>query len=231
MLTARRIVPAAIALVCVLVAVAIASLNAASDRGETVAPARWGALAAEVAVSWAAQQNHDGTFRDYVYGGHVSFCLRRRCRKRLGNARYGESVLGYALIETGVRRRNARLVDAGLRAIGYVVRHRELQRRLPTNFESMAVASAYNLARRHVAGRRLFTRHRREWERWLRHVEPQWIGSRRPYFNHTLVEAVSNLELLRTGLRSKVRGAVLNKRQRPRLRRLTLRVLNRAIPA
>jgi hypothetical protein len=139
-------------------------------------------------------------------------------------------VLGYAMIETGVREGNMTLVDAGLRAIGYVVRHRGLQAKRPTSFESMAVAGAYNVARRHVAGRRLFTRHRRRWERWIRHVKPQWIGSARPYFNHTLVEAVSNLELLRTGLTSRVRGSVLNPRVRGRQARLTRIVVNRTIP-
>src|SRR4051812_20706894 len=111
---------------------------------EAAAPTRWRSLAEEIAVNWTGNQNRNGTFRDYVYGGHVSFCLRLRCRKGLGNARYGESVLGYAMVETGLRSHDTRLVDAGLRAINYIVRHRKLQRKRPTNFESMAVASAYN---------------------------------------------------------------------------------------
>ena len=123
-----------------------------------------------------------------------------------------------------------KLVDAGLHAINYIVRHRKLQVKRPTNFESMAVASAYNVARKHLAQRPLFKHHRRAWEPWMRHVKPQWIGNSRPYFNHTLVEAISNLELFRTGLRSKVHGAVLNRRTRRRQVRLTRRLINRTIP-
>src|SRR5215213_4061190 len=108
------------------------------------APTRWSTLSTDVARSWVSLQNSNGTFPDYVYGGRVSFCARRRCPGGPGNARYGESVLGYALLQAGVRRRDGRLIDGGLRAIGYVVRRRDLQRVLPTNFESMAVGAAYN---------------------------------------------------------------------------------------
>ena len=212
---------------CLALAGALLAVPAAA---EAAAPASWGTLAGDIARSWRAQQNRNGTFRDYVYGGHVSFCRRKRCRRGLGNARYAESTLGYAMIKTGLRAHDGRLVNAGLRAIDYIVRRRDLQRRLPTNFESVSVASAYNLARRRLARRPLFSRHRRQWVRWMQHVKPQWIGSSRPYFNHTLVEAVSNLELWRTGLRSRVRGTVLNPKRRPRLRRLTMAVLNRTIP-
>ena len=65
----------------------------------------------------------------------------------------------------------------------------------------------------------------------MRRGKPQWLGSTRPYFNHHLVEPISNLELMRTGLRSRMRGAVLHPRQRRRIRRLTLAILNREIPA
>src|SRR4051794_103719 len=78
------------------------------------APAAWGSFAGDVSSSWARLQNANGTFPDYVYGGRVSFCLKLRCAPGLGNARYGESVLGYGLIQEGVRTGNRRLSDAGL---------------------------------------------------------------------------------------------------------------------
>ena len=228
MATVPHLLPHGRALPCLaLVLAALVAVPAA----HAAAPPRWTALADEIATSWRAQQNPNGTFRDHIYGGDVSFCLRRRCKPGLGNARYAESVLGYALIQTGLRERDSRLVDAGLRSISYIVRRRDLQRRLPTTFESMAVASAYNLARRRIPNRPLFRENRRRWESWMRHVKPQWIGSTRSYFNHHLVEAISNLEMFRTGLRSRVRGTVLHRKERPRLRRLTVNLLNRVIPA
>jgi hypothetical protein len=203
---------------------------AAAPAAHAAAPPSWGSFAHAVGNSWTAQQMGNGTFRDYVYGGRVSFCAKRHCAPGLGNARYGESVLGYSLIQTGLRTGDSGMVNSGLRAIDYIVGRADLQRKLPTNFESMAVAGAYNVARHKLAKRPLFARHRAQWVRWLKRVKPQWIGSDRPYFNHTLVEAISNLELFRTGLRSNVRGAVLSRRQRPRLARLTRRVLNSEIP-
>src|SRR5919107_4718369 len=132
---------------------AVLATVAASTPASAAAPASWDSFAGEAGSTWARLQNSNGTFPDYVYGGRVSFCLKLHCAPGLGNARYGESVLGYALIQQGVRTRDRRLSDAGLRAIDYVVRRRDLQRKLPTNFESMAVAAAYNLARRKLARR------------------------------------------------------------------------------
>src|SRR4051794_32958576 len=227
MLRSRRLSRGRCISVCL--AVTLTSLLPAATA-EAAAPARWRALAKEIAVSWQGQQNSNGTFRDYVYGGDVSFCLKRRCKPGLGNARYAESVLGQSLIETGLRERDTKLVDSGLRAINFVVAHPALQRKLPTDFESAAVAGAYNAMRSRMPKRPLFARHRGAWENWMRHVKPQWIGDPRPYFNHTLVEAISNLELFRTGLRSKTRGTVLDPRQKPRLVKLTRQVVNSTIP-
>src|SRR3954453_24032927 len=144
MLHSARLSRGRLAFVCLAAALASLSLVATADA---TAPARWRSLAHDIAVSWQGQQNSNGTFRDYVYGGDVSFCLKRRCKPGLGNARYAESVLGQSLIETGLRERDTRLVDSGLRAINFVVAHPALQRKLPTDFESAAVAGAYNAMR------------------------------------------------------------------------------------
>src|SRR4051794_4381589 len=66
-------------------------------------PPRWGDLSHEAARSGLGQQNRNGTFRDYVYGGKISVCLHKSCHPPFGNARYGEAALGYAMIATGVR--------------------------------------------------------------------------------------------------------------------------------
>src|SRR3954453_21037092 len=113
----------------------------AAGAAQAAPPARWGQLAQEGGRSWIGQQNRNGTFRDYVYGGHISVCMRKSCHPPFGNARYGESALGYAMIATGLRTGDRKLTDSGLRAINYAVRQRKLQKILPTNFESISVAS------------------------------------------------------------------------------------------
>src|SRR5687767_12672541 len=97
----RLLLPGRALLCLALVLAALAAVPAA----QAAAPARWTGLAGEIATSWTAEQNPNGTFRDHIYGGDVSFCLRRTCKPGLGNARYAESVLGYALIQTGLRER------------------------------------------------------------------------------------------------------------------------------
>lgn len=194
-----------------LLALAALSLIAAAPPASAKAPSTWGPLAERIAAPWPGLQNSDGTYQDYVYGGDISFCLVRQCKPGLGNARYAEAVLGYALLKTGVRTGNEAVIDTALRSLTWVAKHPEYRDTLQTNFETWALASAYNLARARVPKRRLFRDNRRSWERWLTTVKPLLLvpGARR-YFNHHLVEAVATFELRRTGLRSKVKGAVLH---------------------
>jgi hypothetical protein len=175
------------------------------------APSTWGPLAERIAEPWPGAQNENGTYQDYVYGGDVSFCLVRQCKPGLGNARYAEAVLGHALLQTGVRTGNGALIDTGLRSLTWVAEHPEYRDTLQTNFETWALASAYNIAKRRLASRPLFRANRRSWERWLTTVKPLLLRpNARRYFNHHLVEAVAVFELKRTGLRSKTKGAVLH---------------------
>src|SRR3954453_5983878 len=109
----------------ILLALCLAS--AAAGAAQAAPPPRWGDLSHEAAGSWLGQQNRNGTFRDYVYGGKISVCDHKLCHPPFGNARYGESALGYAMIATGVRTGDMKLADAGLRAIDYAVRQRKLQ--------------------------------------------------------------------------------------------------------
>jgi hypothetical protein len=192
-----------------LATVALALLAAAPASAK--APPTWGPLAERIAAPWPGLQNADGTYQDYVYGGDISVCLVRQCKPGLGNARYAEAVLGYALLRTGVRTGDGALIDTALRSLTWVAEHPEYRDTLQTNFETWALASAYNLARKAVPRRPLFRDNRAAWERWLKTVEPLLLrpGARR-YFNHHLVEAVATFELKRTRLRSKVKGAVLH---------------------
>jgi hypothetical protein len=221
-LAARLFVPAVLA--GALAALAPAGAGAATD------PAGWNLLARDIASPWPRLQNGNGSFRDYVYGGQVSFCTTQRCPQGPGNARYGESVLGYALLQTGLRNSDPALIDAGLRGVAFAVRHPELQRKIPTVFETLAVAGAYNLARESAADHPVFTANRARWERWLARVKPQHLISRRAYYNHHLAEVIAVFELLRTGVESKNRRTILSERQRDRLKRLAVKLVNRDIP-
>ena len=211
-------------LVTTLMALAAAA-PAAAD-----APSTWAPLAERIAAPWPGLQNDDGTYQDYVYGGGVSHCLARSCGQGLGNARYAESVNGYALLLTGVRTGDGALVDTALRSITYVAEHPELRDTLQTNFETWAMASAYNLARSVIPARPLFAANRARWESWLKSVKPLLLvpGSRR-YFNHHLVEAVATYELRRTGLRSKVKGAVLHPDTYNKIERRADRIVNEEV--
>ncbi|HEX8646945.1 MAG TPA: hypothetical protein VF715_08575 [Thermoleophilaceae bacterium] len=196
----RRAALATVALCLVLAAPASAK-----------APSAWGPLAERIAEPWPGLQNENGTYQDYVYGGDVSFCLVRQCKPGLGNARYAEAVLGHALLQTGVRTGNGALIDTALRSLTWVAEHPEYRDTLQTNFETWALASSYNIAKRRLASRPLFRQNRRSWERWLTTVKPLLLrANARRYFNHHLVEAVAVFELKRTGLRSKTEGAVLH---------------------
>jgi hypothetical protein len=212
-----------------LALIALALLAAAAPASAT-APASWGPLAERIASPWPGLQNEDGTYQDYVYGGDVSYCLVRKCKPGLGNARYAESVLGYALLRTGIRTGNDALIDTALRSLTWVAKHPEYRDTLQTNFETWSLSSSYNLARARIPGRKLFRDNRKAWERWLTTVKPLLLvpGARR-YFNHHLVEAVATFELKRTGLRSKVKGAVLNPKTYNSVERLAVRTVENEV--
>jgi hypothetical protein len=200
---------------------------AAPTAAAAKAPPSWAPLAERIAAPWPGLQNSDGTYQDYVYGGDVSCCLVRTCKPGLGNARYAEAVLGYALLKTGLRTGDGALIDTALRSLTFVAEHPEYRDTLQTNFETWALASAYNLARKRIPARPLFRGNRLNWERWLTTVKPLLVrkGARR-YFNHHLVEAVATYELGRTGLRSDVKGAVLHPDTHNRTRRAADRIVN-----
>ena len=211
-----------------LVTILVALLTAAPAAAR--APSTWAPLAERIAAPWPGLQNDDGTYQDYVYGGGVSHCLVRSCAPGLGNSRYAESVNGYALLLTGVRTGDAALIDTALRSLTWVAEHPEYRDTLQTNFETWALASAYNLARSRIPERPLFRDNRAKWEGWLKTVRPLLlVPDSRRYFNHHLVEAVATYELRRTGLRSKVKGAVLHPDTYNKVERRADRIVNEEV--
>jgi hypothetical protein len=167
----------------------------------------------EIAEAWTRLATPTGLFPDYLKGHGTAV-------PSLG--------LGYALMASGVRTGAPETIDAGLRAIDYGVTHR-IRAGDYGAFDNMAVASAYNLARARLAGNPLFAKHRAAWERFLRRARLCWLPHQGYYANKYLVDGVAALELLRTGLRSRVRGSALA--SRANTERLARRLVNRVVPA
>jgi hypothetical protein len=194
------------------IAVALAVLGAAAAPAGASAEAR--ALAQAVAGPWPALQGADGAFRGYLQAGP--------------SGRYGEAMLGLGLLQTGLREEDPALVSSALRALGYSVR---LDPAVHSGsvFEEYGLAAAYNLARRRLAGEAAFEALRPAWEARLRAIVPLFLGPRRGgFFNKHVVEAVTWLQLARSGLRSAPGRAVL---ARPRAaRRTAVRYLVRSVP-
>jgi len=218
-----------IAMLLALLAAGIAGVPAAG----AAAPDEWRGLARQIADPWPGLQRAEGWYPDYVYGGGKAFCGRPSCRKGLGNARYGESLLGYGLVMTGLRDADQRLVDSGLRAISYIVAQQELQRKLPTSVEGMAVASTYNLMKARQPDNAIFIDDVRSWEAFLKRQPVVTTVFRKPdtprYSNHFLIEALEVIELLRTGLESDDPQAILGG-MRSEAERVMRFLLNERVP-
>ena len=179
---------------------ALAGLSGAVALAALPAQARadrpWPELAREIAAPWPAAQHPDGSFPDAI----TAIAPGRRDE-------YGSAMLGYALLEQGLRDGNGRTVEAGLAAI-----HQALRNPMTSPlviFENLALASAYNAARRRLSGNQAFESIRGDWEQRLRSIRLVRFASTRAYYNQHLVEAVGLLELLRTGLQSQEEGTAL----------------------
>ena len=182
----RRRTRCQIALIAALVTIGTAQAQAAT-------PPAWDALSQEIAEPWPGLIGPRGRFPDYV---------------QATDPPYAPPMLGYALLQSGLRNGRPDQVETGLSVLNYAVRDIKPQGSDGV-FHHFAIASAYNLARDQLADHPLFMRHRRAWERWLQRVDLKWLPATRHYANKYVVEAVAVLELRRTGLRSNVKGSAL----------------------
>ena len=170
-------------------------------------------LVTEIARPFPGLQKDSGRYRSSVNGG----------------TRYGDTLLGYGIIQAGLRADDRRLVTSGLRAVTFGVSKSPRHSR-PSVFENLAVAGAYNLGIRRLSDNRRFRRVRTRWEQFLqtrRLVRLQWADY---YGNHSLVEAVAVLEMMKTGLRSTDPQAILGGRRRMAIQAAE-RLINQRIPA
>ena len=173
-------------------------------------------LADRLAERWVALQRDNGTFLDAIRPDTHDW------------GRYGESGVGYGLMLAGVRAGRPDWVEAGARAQAYAAA--KAADRLSV-FESMLIASGYNLLRSRAPATPAFAQQRTVWEDYLRTIGPVYnarLDAEHLPSNKYLVEAVAYLELARSGLSSPIPGAVLH---RPgEARRRGLDVINRLVP-
>jgi hypothetical protein len=180
---ARR--AALLAVAVLLVAVAPAG---ASTRGD------FASFADKVSSVWAKRQDSRGYFTDPRTGRH--------------QGGYGNVMIGYGLLRAGSRAGNADLVRSGVRGVDTALGERPADRGV---FDLLAMAAAYNFARTHLAHDPAFATARPRWERYLRQTgapntdnkAQQCILSPTCFHNHEAVGAAADLELLKTGLRSR----------------------------
>ena len=142
-------------------------------------------LDAQIAAPWPALQQPSGRFRNILGGG----------------TRYGEATLGYALLQAGARSDNRAQIHAGLKAIRLALA-RSVHRSRASVFENLSLAAAYNIAKRSLRHDPTFKRARPRWERFLETRRFKELSGQHPYDNHYLADAISVLELTRTGLTS-----------------------------
>ena len=153
-----------------------------------------------MARPWPSAQRRSGTYIDYTDDSPT-----------VPDTRYGDAMMGYALVRAGRRLDDPKLIRSGLRAVAYGARHWAGGRKTITQsvFENWAVPATYNLARRTLADNRFFARQRPFWEDWLRVSRAERSGITFAFGNHWLVDGAGVWETLRTGLSSPRADAVL----------------------
>jgi hypothetical protein len=185
--------PAA-ALLAAVALVATAPAATAATRGEL------SGFADRVSKVWAGRQDAHGYFLDPATGHH--------------QGGYGNVMIGYGLLRAGVRASDAGLVRAGLRGVDTALGEKPSRRGV---FDLLAMAAAYNFARRHLARDPAFAAARPRWERYLHQTGAPNIDNKAQacivspvcFHNHEAVGATADLELLATRLRSRrARGAI-----------------------
>ena len=197
-----------------LLAVAAASLLVAAPAGAAVTRSDIAAFADRASAVWAKRQDPRGYFTDPLTGRH--------------QGGYGNVMIGYGLLRAGARAGDAELVRAGVRGVNTTLAEPPAERGV---FDLLAMAVAYDYARTHLASDPSVAAARPRWRRYLRQTggpntdnrAQQCILSPACFHNHEAVGAVADLELLRTGLRSR--------RPRSAIRRAALHEVGVAEPA
>jgi hypothetical protein len=205
---------------------AIAALAIAAPPASAETRADWVTLADQMAAPWPNLQKGEGELIDYMDeytnpGG------------KPGGTRYGDALMGYGLIQAGIRTGNRAYVDTGIRSISWATDPNRYfapdARSDDSVFEQWGVAAAYNLMRTHFAGDPGWEKHRGRWEDWMRKQKTVRFGTGRRFSNHDLVEAVMVVELLDSGLTSDQPDAIVGG-ARAQVERQVLALVNKQAP-
>jgi MYXO-CTERM domain-containing protein len=185
-----------------LAAVCCAVAGAATPAG-AFTPAEGRAAADKAAMAWARDyQQKDGAILDNI--------------ARRPTYGYATLMIGYSLVRAGVRHKDPAVVKSGFRAIDAALRRNNPHRGV---FDELVNATAYAWVRKHLPNDPSFRALRARWERYLVTIGQPFIGSSglkkctvnpRCFHNHEAVGAYGDLQMLKTGLRSHVRGAKLS---------------------
>jgi hypothetical protein len=169
-------------------------------------------MSIQAAAPWPHLQRAGGSFRDDIHEPTP----------------YAESILGYGLLQTGLREHDDKLIGSAFKAFGWVIRNRYTRPRTSV-FQNWSMAASYNLARRAIGGDSRFRRLVPGWQRLLRHQVVARLDPTSHYGNHQLVEALEVLELRSTGLRSGFSKGVIGPSRSKYLKDAT-GLINRRIP-
>jgi hypothetical protein len=209
-----------------VLALMTAILAAATTPARAATSTDWENLADQIAGPWPNLQKGEGELVDYMDeytnpGG------------KPGGTRYGDALMGYALLQTGLRTGKRSYIDTGIRSISFAT---DPNRYFPPDarsddsvFEQWGVAAAYNLARVRLKGDGGFEKYRDRWETWLRKQKTVRFGTGRRFSNHDLVEAVMVEELLNSGLTSDIPNTVVGP-DRAQAKRQLLALVNQQAP-
>jgi len=154
---------------------------------------------ARAAAPWPGLQKPDGSFPDYI-----------RAFSPTNSDRYGEAMLGAALIRQGTSTNSRRLVGSGLKAIDWVLHQPPSTDSSTRRFENLALVEAWlALGRpgvRAAVPRALTT----AWRERLAGIEVSQLDAmwKLPR-NQALIDQLIVLELVSTGIASQVPGSVL----------------------
>jgi hypothetical protein len=171
-------------------------------------------MARDIAAPWPHRQFPNGRFQDEV-GGPSAF---------------GEAVLGYALLDVGLREHEERLVGTGLKAIRYASDPRSPRDGKTSIIQNTGVGLAYNLAEGRLA-------HDERWKQ-IRPVVRSYIRRQRLvhlregntlFSNKLLFEALEVLAFRSSGVTSSRSNAIVGP-SRDRYYRFALDLLRGGVP-
>jgi hypothetical protein len=171
-------------------------------------------LARQVAAPWPQRQHSNGRFYDEI-GGHSA---------------YGEAVLGYALVDVGIREHDGRLVRTGLKAMRFATDRISPDRGRTSVFQNMAVGLLYNLAERRLGHDKQWRRIRPTVRSYIRRQVLVHLRADNPLFSNKLViEALEVLSFRSSGVTSSQSDAIVGPR-RDRIYGLALDLVRNGVP-